>query len=270
MLIAGTVHQGPGGHPAGTHEYELSVRLLKRCLETASNVSGVKAEVHFGGWPRDAKTLDDADTIVVLSDGADRNEQDHPLLVGDRLQVLKKQMDRGCGLVAIHWTVFVPRQHGGDEFLEWIGGYFDYESGSAANKWFSKIQTADQPVPARRGRPPDLPWAQAVFAARRVLLQHSFSTERSAAGADSEDARSPASRASRSVAWAVERAGGGRGFGFTGGHFFDNWGVDEFRRMVLNAILWTAHVEVPADGVQSLRRVRPRRPHCEPTNRSNA
>ncbi len=53
------------------------------------------------------------------------------------------------------------------------------------------------------------------------------------------------------VAWAVERDGGGRGFGFTGGHFFENWGVEEFRRMVLNAILWTAHVEVPAGGVQS-------------------
>ena len=53
------------------------------------------------------------------------------------------------------------------------------------------------------------------------------------------------------VAWACQRADGGRGFGFTGGHFHKNWGDDNFRKLVLNAILWTAKIEVPADGVQS-------------------
>jgi hypothetical protein len=124
VIIAGTVHQRPGGHPAGTHEYALGARLLKRCLETAPNVANVNVELHFDGWPRDPSTLDDADTIVVLSDGADRNEADHPLLLPERMDVLRKQMARGCGLVAIHWTVFVPTQHG-EEFLEWMGGYFD-------------------------------------------------------------------------------------------------------------------------------------------------
>ena len=51
--------------------------------------------------------------------------------------------------------------------------------------------------------------------------------------------------------WAVERKDGGRGFGFTGGHFHDNWGNDDFRKTVLNALLWLAKVEVPEDGVQS-------------------
>ena len=53
------------------------------------------------------------------------------------------------------------------------------------------------------------------------------------------------------VAWATERADGGRGFGFTGGHNHRNWGDDNFRRLVLNAIVWTAHAEVPEGGVQS-------------------
>ena len=53
------------------------------------------------------------------------------------------------------------------------------------------------------------------------------------------------------VAWARQRPDGGRGFGFTGGHFHKNWGEDNFRKLVLNAILWTAKIEVPADGVQS-------------------
>ena len=44
---------------------------------------------------------------------------------------------------------------------------------------------------------------------------------------------------------------GGRGFGFTGAHFHKNWGDENFRKTVLNAILWIAKSEVPAEGVQS-------------------
>ena len=51
------------------------------------------------------------------------------------------------------------------------------------------------------------------------------------------------------LAWGYERPNGGRGFGFTGGHFYKNWGNDNFRKVVLNAILWTAKVEVPPEGV---------------------
>jgi putative heme-binding domain-containing protein len=250
VLIAGTVHQGPGGHPAGTHEYELSARLLKQSLLHAPDIAPIKCEVHVDGWPGDPKTLDDADTIVVISDGADRNERDHPLLVDDRLSALEKQMDRGCGLVALHWTLFVPREHGGEQFLDWIGGYFDYQSGDTANRWYSRIQTAaTRPEPATgahaisRGiKPFDLReeyYYRMRFRERDPRLTPILKTKLH--GEPDEQV----------VAWAVERKDGGRGFGFTGGHFFDNWGVEDFRRMVLNAILWTAHVEVPQEGVRS-------------------
>ena len=53
------------------------------------------------------------------------------------------------------------------------------------------------------------------------------------------------------MAWARSRPDGGRGFGFTGGHFHWNWGNRHFRTLVLNAIAWTAHVEVPAAGVKN-------------------
>jgi type 1 glutamine amidotransferase len=53
------------------------------------------------------------------------------------------------------------------------------------------------------------------------------------------------------LAWAVERPDGGRGFGFTGGHYHKNWGNEDFRRLVLNALLWSAKAEVPEGGVQS-------------------
>ena len=89
VLIAGPLD---GGHPAGTHEYEMTVRAFKHCLDNASNVKGIKVEAHLKGWPEKPATLDDADTIVVVASGSDRKESDHPLLVGDRLAVIEKQM----------------------------------------------------------------------------------------------------------------------------------------------------------------------------------
>ena len=56
------------------------------------------------------------------------------------------------------------------------------------------------------------------------------------------------------VMWAYERPeelGKGRAFGFTGGHFHKNWKHDDHRGIVLNAIAWISHVDVPAKGVPS-------------------
>jgi outer membrane protein assembly factor BamB len=53
------------------------------------------------------------------------------------------------------------------------------------------------------------------------------------------------------VGWAYERPQGGRGFGFTGGHFHWNWGDDDFRKLVLNALVWVSGGDVPAGGVPS-------------------
>ena len=53
--------------------------------------------------------------------------------------------------------------------------------------------------------------------------------------------------------WAYERPGGGRGVGFTGLHFHRNFQNDQLRKLMLNAILWSAGREVPARGVASHR-----------------
>ena len=52
------------------------------------------------------------------------------------------------------------------------------------------------------------------------------------------------------VMWAFERANGGRGVGFTGGHYHVNLGDPNYRKLVLNALLWIAKVDVPAHGVE--------------------
>jgi len=53
----------------------------------------------------------------------------------------------------------------------------------------------------------------------------------------------------QTVAWAYTRPDGGRGFGLTGMHEHSNWMIDDLRKLVLNALIWTAKIEVPETGV---------------------
>jgi type 1 glutamine amidotransferase len=245
VLIAGTKSHGPG-----EHEYEKDLALLQQALQTSPNAPKARIELHRNGWPADNATLEDADTIVLFNDGSDRDEKAHPLLTGDRLRVLSRQMKRGCGLVALHYSLFLPATQGGNRFIDWVGAYFDYESGTTSNKWFSKIETREfsfEPVK------PDHPILQGV---KPFSLKDEFYFNLKFAPNDDRLtpilAFAPDTKALSSVvAWAVERDEGGRGFGFSGGHARAHWKNESLRRLVLNAILWTARLDVPPGGVQS-------------------
>ncbi|MDB6123408.1 MAG: Trehalose utilization [Pedosphaera sp.] len=245
VLIAGKKSHGPGDH-----EYEKGVELLKHSLDTSPNVKGIKTEAYTNGWPTDPKVLENASTILLFCDGSDHDEQAHPLLHDDRLATLRRLMKRGVGFVAIHYTVFVPKEKAGNDFLDWIGGYFDYETGTTPNKWCSAIENKSfslKPVslthPISRGLQPFDLHEELYYhlrfrpADKRLTPILSFT---------------PVSHDwDGVVAWAVEREDGGRGFGFTGGHTHKNWENPNVRRMVLNALLWTAKNEVPPQGVES-------------------
>jgi type 1 glutamine amidotransferase/azurin len=248
VLIAGPLDS----HPPATHEYEKSVRLLKHCLDTSPNLPEVTVEAVFNGWPADKSTLEDADSIVFVSAGSDRLESDHPLFVGDRLQVIDRQMKRGCGLAMIHWSTFAPLRVNA-KILDWTGGFFDYESGTSANKWFSAITTRDD-WKVSQGTPGH-PISNGV--SEPFALKEEFYYKIRFRDDDSRlkplwqvniDGLTPLQR---TTAWCVERADGGRGFGTTAGHFYANWRVPQFRKTILNAIAWTAKLDVPKDGVES-------------------
>jgi len=245
VLIAGKKSHGPGDH-----EYEQGVALLKDCLDHTTNVSGLKTEVYLDGWPDDARTLEDADTILYYSDGADHGEKYHPLLREERLETINRLMRRGVGFIAIHYTVFVPNKNDGSGFLDSIGGYFDYESGTASNKWYSKIEMKDYAV---KPATPDHPISRGLSPFQikeEYYLNLRFTHASGARWTPILTFGEPGDRTSV-VAWAVERPGGGRGFGYTGGHFHKNWQNENVRKMVLNALFWTARLEVPTDGVAS-------------------
>jgi len=241
VLIAGPIT----GHPKDAHEYEKNVTLLKHLLD--QHPREFAAETHYRGWPTNEDTLNNADTIFFTTDGSDRKETDHPLYVDDRMKVIDKQMKRGCGLIFFHWSTFHPKRFH-DQITEWVGGYFDYESGPPPRHWYSAIQTwnADampQQHPITRGVKP--------FRAEEEFYYRIRFRENDPKLKPVITTRPPNETEDYIVGWAIEREDGGRGFGFTGGHFYKNWWSPDFRKLLLNAIAWTAKADVPAEGIAS-------------------
>ena len=242
---------GKKSHGFGEHEYENGLNLLKNCLETAGNLSDWRGIVYTNGWAADDRAFDTADTIVLFCDGSDHNEDDHLLLTGNRLKILEKAMKRGVGLVVVHYTLFVPTQTAGEKFVDWVGGYFDYESGTGNPKWYSRIQTASaNPVLAA----PDHAVSRGVAASfplkEEYYYKMCFGTNDKRVTPILSTAL-PNESGLQTVAWATQRTDGGRGFAYTGGHFHSNWENENVRRMILNAIVWTAKADVPSGGVAS-------------------
>jgi type 1 glutamine amidotransferase len=250
VLIAGAPSHGPG-----EHEHRAGCLLLKSGLD---QVPGVTSVVYSNGWPDKADAFAGAAAIVVYSDGGGG----HPLLQGDRLQTIGALMDQGVGLACIHYAVEPTKEKGEAEFLDWIGGAFEIHW-SVNPHWDAEFKLFPK-HPITRGVKPftmrDEWYFNMRFRDGMKDVMPILSAVPPASTADRTDgphSGNPTMRAAvkrgdlQHVAWASERAGGGRGFGFTGAHFHKNWGDDNFRKLTLNALLWVAKAEVPADGVQS-------------------
>ncbi len=234
-FIAGRKSHGPG-----EHEYKKALELLSRQLE--KTVEFIDTKVHYDGWPTEQESLSDADTIVLYCDGSDHELQSYPLLLGRRLEFLGEQIKRGAGLVCLHYSVFVPGQKAGKQFLDWLGGYFDYETGDAPNKWYSKIETADWQVYPAMPDHPVLAGIQPYSTHEEFYFKMRFASDRKnitpliTLDPDKKDWE-------KVVAWAINRPDGGRGFAYTGGHFYKNFEDPNVQRLLLNAVLWSAHAE---------------------------
>jgi hypothetical protein len=198
--------------------------------------------------------LEDADTIVIFADGGGGHPFNAHLAEVDRL------MKRGIGLVCIHYAVEIPKGEPGEKFLDWTGGYFETDW-SVNPHWTATFdEFPDHPI--ARGVGPFVvndewyyhmrfrPEMQGVTPILTDVPPASTLSRPDGPHSGNPHVRAKAGQPQH-VAWASERPDGGRGFGFTGGHVHWNWGNDNFRKLVLNAIVWTAKLDVPEDGVPS-------------------
>jgi hypothetical protein len=249
VLIAGTPSHGPGAH-----EFNAGVQLLAKCLK---GFPGLDVSVNRNGWPKHRDVFDGAAGILIYADGG----AGHPAIQGDHLSILGGLMSKGVGLMCAHYGVEVPKDKGGPEFQDWIGGYYEHlwscnpmwrpefkefpkhpiangvKPFSVEDEWYINMRFRPEmkgvtgiltAVPSEKVR--DGPY---------VYPKGPYKHIQEAKGRPEH------------MMWAAERADGGRGVGFTGGHFHTNWQNDDFRKAVLNALVWICKLDVPKDGVES-------------------
>ena len=247
---------GKPSHGYGAHEQLAGCRILAEALE--SSATGVDCEVYSGDWPEDESVLDSADTIVMYCDGGGR----HPAI--EHLDVLAKHMKRGAGFVCLHYGVEVPKDQGGPEFLEWLGGYFETHW-SVNPHWIADYKTLPEHPVTRGVKPfaandewyfhmrfqPDMKGVTPILSA--VPPEDTMRRPDGPHSGNSAVRKEVAEGLPQHMAWIYERPEGGRSFGFTGGHYHWNWGREEILKLVTNAILWTAGGEVPEQGLAVMR-----------------
>jgi type 1 glutamine amidotransferase len=250
LLIAGYP-----SHGFGAHDHLAGCSLLARLI----NESGlpIVAEVHSlqkQGWPS-AEKLAAADTILIYCDGGDR----HPF--NEHLSELTPLAEKGKGIVCIHYGVETTKGKYGDAFLNWIGGYFE-PHWSVNPHWTAKYTKL--PVhPTTQGVKPFSTYDEWYYHMRFrekmdgvTPILTDLPPNDSLSRPDGPHSGNPEVRKAvlerkepQHMAWARERPDGGRGFGTSGGHDHWNWGNDQFRKLMLNAIVWTAGLDVPPNGV---------------------
>lgn len=257
---------GKPSHPPRMHEFNAGVQLLAKSL---AGVENLDVRVVLNGWPQDESIFDGADGVVFFMDGGGRHEvvKDD----GRRLKMIDEWVEKGVGLGFMHYGVEVLADQAGEQFRRWIGGH--YEHMHSCNPIWEPVFNSFPEHPITQGVRPFQIKDEWYFNMRFVagiagneaakVDQMQFVPILVASPAD-EVRDGPyvypkgpyphiqaAKGRAETMMWAVQRPDGGRGFGFTGGHFHDNWGNDDFRKVVLNALLWVAKGDVPPGGIES-------------------
>lgn len=238
---------GEPSHAPGEHEFIDNVELLSQTINAAE--IGIRA-YPVEGFPSDEK-LASAHTVFIFSDGLANH------VARGHLSALESHVAKGRGLGVIHFALEPPNEAMATFFDDVLGGYFvvdhsvnpiwtleepilsdhpinrGVELGAVEDEWYYHIRFVKDIEPVLQGHPPA-----------------------SSLGADGPRSGNPSVRAAleagdpQTLAWVRTSESGARAFGFTGGHWHFNFGDENYRRLLINAIAWTAEIEVPVDGIQ--------------------
>lgn len=243
---------GKDSHKFGDHEFRAGCHLLAQKLNESG--LGIKASVvEERNWPQDLRVFEEADSIIIYSDGFDK----HPLKTKNLFEFFAGLVKKGKGVGFMHYACEVEKKNGA-LMTEMAGGYYErhysvnphWVCSSILNKdstltngvknfnikdeWYFNIRLNDKVSPVLQGIP-----------------------DKKARSGDSTYPRGPlkhivdAAGRKETLLWTHVAESGSRAFGFTGGHYHVNWKNDDFRKLILNAIAWSAGLEIPKDGLVS-------------------
>ncbi len=242
---------GPDSHPPETHESESGGRLIKHLLENSKTGPKIEATL-YKEWPQNTAELEQASTLVFLGDLFPPTQFPQKDRV---MESLGRMMDRGTGIVCIHYATGIHPNDlppsGDHPLLKWMGGYFA-NPGTPNHSSIARIYPEARISPKNAGHPINRGWKEFVIHDEPYTNNY-FGKDGPGKGVTllAASMLPPESPKEEAVAWSIERADKGRGFGVVMPHFYKNWELPDLRKLILNGIVWTAKQEVPKNGVES-------------------
>ena len=244
-------------HVSGTHEFHAGALLLKKSIESSEIADDVSCEV-YNNWPEDPSVFQDADVIVHYYKGnkahlMNKNNELFDTLAKKGVSQMfihyAVDPDSECEACLKSWTGAVykdkfstnphwnlkselenhPINNGVQTYESYDEWYVNMDFESELKKDYEKPETVGDVYSVMHGNNEDFQKGKGVRKAYKREMSCSELT----------------------VFWAKERQDGGRGVGITGAHYHKNWANDNFRKQVLNAVVWSAKLDVPKEGVKS-------------------
>jgi type 1 glutamine amidotransferase len=230
LLLLG---QSPDGHPSTTHEYMPGAAIIAKLMEKTPRLE-IRIEKADEPWSDGPKIVAESGAVVLfLSQGAKWLNSDPR-----RLQAFAKLAARGGGLAVLHWGMGTREAEHIEPFVRLFGGCH-----GGPDRRFKIVEVEAQPA------------AHAIASGIKPfrLREEFYYRLKFAKPAEERHQIQPVLRVpidgeQETVAWAWDRPDGGRSFGFSGLHFHDNWKLPEYRRLVVQGILWTLKRRIPENG----------------------
>ncbi len=251
-------HAGPS-----RHETEKDLLVLQRCLDSVANIKGVKIVTRFiyKRTALDIEDMKDAAAIVIESsaEGSSR-ERVHPLFPpsGGNTKTYDKEVVQyldqvdslhkaGMGIIVLHWAVAATNEKAASLYRNWFGGGFiPGYSHNPLGIWTVTPIKSGKKHPIMRGVGA-WTYKDEIFSRFMVIPQDNRRTDLLMGEAPKTN-QGPV--APRCITWAYEE-NKSRGLIYGGMDYHSALLNDNYRRFLMNAIVWAAGIEVPKEGVKS-------------------
>jgi hypothetical protein len=253
-------HAGPEG--SGRHETRRDLLVMQACIDSISNATGVKIKTKFS-YMRTALDIEDlkgVDAIIIeCSAEGSSKERAHPLFPPsentrtydkatlDYLAKVDSLHKAGMGIMVLHWGITTTNQKATQYYLSWFGSAS--LSGYTRNPlgyWSVSPIEASKNHPILRGVGP-FNYKDEIFS--RMLVNPGDPYRTDLLTGTIEKSNQGASEP-LGIATAYDKKGA-RGVLWGGMDYHSALKNENYRRFVLNAILWTAGIDVPKGGVKS-------------------
>jgi type 1 glutamine amidotransferase len=228
LLIVG---QGSDGHPPTTHEFMAGAKVTAELLKPWPNIQTTVVDASEP-WAEGPKLIDAADGIVMfVTQGAQWMQ-----MTEERHAALKRLAARKGAIVGIHWSV-------GAKDAKYIQGQLDLLGATRGgeNRKYQKLSVDLKRVAPQHPVLTGIGDFKAYDEFYYALDKAPGITPLLSENIDGKDEMS---------AWAWDRPAGGRSFGFVALHYHSNWQLPEYRRLVVQGILWALKMSIPENGAK--------------------